>query len=69
MMAGALVIGQRVPNFVADTTDGEINFFKFKEEKWCLVFSHQSGLYGRVERRDSCLELLPMACFGQVCAR
>ena len=37
------VLGLVVPNFVADTTQGQLNFLKWKEGKWCVVFSHQSG--------------------------
>jgi thioredoxin-dependent peroxiredoxin len=36
----ALQLGDTAPNFTAQTTDGEINFYDWMEDKWCVLFSH-----------------------------
>ena len=33
-------IGDKAPDFTAQTTHGEITFSKWREEKWTLLFSH-----------------------------
>ena len=36
----ALRLGDVVPNFIADTTQGEINFHEWLNDSWCVFFSH-----------------------------
>ena len=36
----SLQIGDEAPNFVADTTLGEINFHEWIENKWTVLMSH-----------------------------
>jgi thioredoxin-dependent peroxiredoxin len=36
----ALRLGDEVPNFTADTTEGELDFFKWKGDSWAVLFSH-----------------------------
>jgi alkyl hydroperoxide reductase subunit AhpC len=36
----AIRLGDEVPNFTADTTEGKINFHEWKAGKWAVLFSH-----------------------------
>ena len=36
----ALQIGDKAPNFVAQSTKGEINFHEWSDNKWTILFSH-----------------------------
>jgi thioredoxin-dependent peroxiredoxin len=36
----ALLIGDTVPNFDAETTEGKINFYDYVDGHWAVVFSH-----------------------------
>jgi alkyl hydroperoxide reductase subunit AhpC len=36
----ALQIGDQAPNFVAESTKGEINFHEWIDNKWTILFSH-----------------------------
>lgn len=36
----AIRLGDVVPNFQAETTEGPIDFFKWKEGRWAVLFSH-----------------------------
>lgn len=36
----AIRLGDDVPNFTADTTEGKIDFFQWKAGKWAVLFSH-----------------------------
>jgi alkyl hydroperoxide reductase subunit AhpC len=35
-----LRLGDEAPNFTADTTDGEIDFHRWKGDAWAVLFSH-----------------------------
>ena len=36
----ALRLGDEVPNFTAETTEGSIDFYQWKAGKWAVLFSH-----------------------------
>jgi alkyl hydroperoxide reductase subunit AhpC len=36
----AIRLGDEVPNFSAETTEGPINFYQWKAGKWAILFSH-----------------------------
>jgi len=36
----ALRLGDEAPNFTADTTEGNIDFYQWKDGKWAVLFSH-----------------------------
>ena len=36
----AVRLGDEVPNFTADTTEGQLNFFDWKGKSWAVLFSH-----------------------------
>jgi alkyl hydroperoxide reductase subunit AhpC len=36
----SLRLGDEAPNFVADTTDGQIDFHQWKDGSWAVLFSH-----------------------------
>src|SRR5579862_1483143 len=36
----AIRLGDEVPNFSADTTEGKIDFYEWKAGKWAVLFSH-----------------------------
>jgi alkyl hydroperoxide reductase subunit AhpC len=36
----AIRLGDEVPNFTADTTEGRIDFHQWKAGKWAILFSH-----------------------------
>jgi alkyl hydroperoxide reductase subunit AhpC len=36
----ALRLGDTAPNFTAETTDGRIDFYKWKGDAWAVLFSH-----------------------------
>ena len=38
--ANALQIGDKAPNFVSQSTKGEINFHEWSKGKWTILFSH-----------------------------
>lgn len=33
-------LGDQAPNFTADTTEGEIDFYQWKGDDWAMLFSH-----------------------------
>ena len=36
----AIRLGDEAPNFTADTTEGNIDFYQWKDGKWAVLFSH-----------------------------
>ncbi len=36
----AVRLGDEVPNFTAETTEGQIDFFQWKDKSWAVLFSH-----------------------------
>ncbi len=36
----AIRLGDDAPNFTADTTEGEVNFYDWKGDSWAVLFSH-----------------------------
>ena len=36
----ALRLGDAAPNFTAETTEGEIDFYDWKDDGWAVLFSH-----------------------------
>src|SRR6185503_18057619 len=36
----SLRLGDEAPNFTADTTEGPIDFHKWKGDRWAVLFSH-----------------------------
>ncbi len=47
MMNGNVRIGQKAPNFEAETTFGKIKLEDYKG-KWLVLFSHPRRLYTRI---------------------
>ena len=37
---GTLRLGDDAPNFTAETTEGELNFYDWKGDSWAVLFSH-----------------------------
>src|SRR5882762_740735 len=33
-------LGDTAPNFTADTTEGKVDFYKWKGDSWAVLFSH-----------------------------
>src|SRR6476469_8551011 len=40
MMSGPLAIGEDAPDFEAETTEGRIQFHKWLDDSWGILFSH-----------------------------
>tara|TARA_B110000196_G_scaffold247482_1_gene216496 strand:+ start:209 stop:1009 length:801 start_codon:yes stop_codon:yes gene_type:complete len=38
--SNAIQIGDKAPNFIAQSTQGEINFYEWSKNKWTILFSH-----------------------------
>jgi hypothetical protein len=36
----SLRLGDKAPNFTADTTDGELDLYQWKGDSWAVLFSH-----------------------------
>ncbi len=51
MMNGNVRIGQKAPNFEAETTFGKIKLEDYKG-KWLVLFSHPRRLYTSLHNRD-----------------
>lgn len=51
MMNGTVRIGQRAPEFEAQTTMGNINLNDYKG-KWVVLFSHPRRFYPSMHNRD-----------------
>ena len=52
----SLRLGDTVPNFKANTTIGEIDFYEYLSDGWGVLFSHPrrlySGLYYRTRQNS-----------------
>ena len=53
MMNGTVKIGQRAPEFEAQTTMGNISLNDYKG-KWVVLFSHPRRFYSRLYDRNHC---------------
>jgi len=40
LQANALQIGDRAPNFIADSTQGELDFYDWSQNQWVILLSH-----------------------------
>jgi len=40
LQANALQIGDKAPNFKADTTLGELDFYDWSQSQWVILLSH-----------------------------
>ncbi|CAM9122586.1 unnamed protein product, partial [Ectocarpus fasciculatus] len=70
----ALRIGDTVPNFTQDTTEGKLNFHEFIEGSWSILFSHpkaftpvcttelgfMAGMAGEFQKRDT--KIIAISC-------
>jgi len=54
MMNGTVRIGQRAPEFEAQTTMGNISLDDYKG-KWVVFFSHPRRLYTSMHYRNDCI--------------
>lgn len=54
MMNGTVRIGQRAPEFEAQTTMGNISLNDYKG-KWIVLFSHPRRFYTSMHNRDDCI--------------
>lgn len=54
MMNGNVRIGQKAPDFEAETTFGTIKLEDY-EGKWLVLFSHPRRFYPRMHYRNDCI--------------